>query len=101
MEKITVVWALSARDDLRKIYYWVKKHTESIQLAQNVKNDIIKASQNIEFVEQYQVDEFLESPFRRIIVRHYRIVYEVESQSKIRILQVFDTHQHPKKLKKR
>lgn len=50
-------------------------------------------------MEQYQVDEFLGVPFRRIIVRHYKIIYKVQSKTEIRILKIFNTRQHHNRLK--
>ncbi|MNL51362.1 hypothetical protein D3C87_1744550 [compost metagenome] len=55
-------------------------------------------SKNIHFVEQYQVDEFLGEPYRRMIIRDYKIIYKIHSQTEIRILQIFDTRQNPIKL---
>ena len=44
---------------------------KSIQGAKNVVWDIVAQSKNIYFVEQYQADEFLGEPYRRMIVRDY------------------------------
>jgi len=46
------------------------------------------------------VDEYLGEPFRRMVVRHYKIIYKFQSPEEIRILKIFDTHQSPLKLKK-
>ena len=72
----------------------------SIVNARNVKNDIIAASKNIDFTEQYQVDEFIGKPFRRIIVRHFKIVYFPENDSSIIILEIFDSYRSPFNLRK-
>lgn len=45
---------------------------KSIQGAKNVIRDIVSQSKNIYFVEQYQVDEILGEPYRRMIVRDYK-----------------------------
>lgn len=73
---------------------------KSPQGAKNVIRDIVTQSKNIHFVEQYQVDEFLGEPYRRMIVRDYKIIYKIHSETEIRILQIFDTRQNPVKLKK-
>ncbi|QHI36130.1 hypothetical protein IMCC3317_14840 [Kordia antarctica] len=94
-KKIRVVWSTKATTDLKDIFDWVKKQTTSVVLASNVVTDIVNSSKNIIFTEQYQVEELLGEPFRRIIVRHYKIIYKVESNTEIRILAIFDTHKNP------
>jgi plasmid stabilization system protein ParE len=62
-------------------------------------NDILSETKNIKFAQQYQVDEILGEPYRRIVVRNYKIIYKVHSDIEIRILQIFDTRQNPIRLK--
>ncbi|WP_413614472.1 type II toxin-antitoxin system RelE/ParE family toxin [Flavobacterium sp. N1736] len=50
---------------------------KSIQGAHNFKNDILEVTAKIQFNEQYQKDE-IESEYRRIIVRNYKILYREE-----------------------
>ncbi len=57
--------------------------------AKNVKNDILNATKNMVFSKQYQQDG-VEPDFRRIIVRHYKVIYSV-SENEIQILRIFDT----------
>jgi len=83
-----------AKADLKYIHNRILKKTKSVTNAKNVKRDIINASKNIEFIEQYQVDEFLGKPFRRIIVRHFRLIYFAENKSSIIILEVFDSYRN-------
>jgi len=92
---IRVIWSNEAKADLKYIHDRILRKTKSETNAKNVKNDILNASKNIEFTEQYQVDEFLGEPFRRIIVRHFRLVYFVESKTSIIILEVFDSYRNP------
>ncbi|WP_158841268.1 type II toxin-antitoxin system RelE/ParE family toxin [Polaribacter sp. L3A8] len=92
---ISIVWSDKAKADLRYIHDRILDRTKSRNNAKNVKLDILHASKNIEFVEQYQVDEFLGKPFRRIIVRHFKLIYFVESKSSIIILEVFDSYRNP------
>jgi len=82
---------------LKLIFEFIK--LKSPQGATNVIRDIIAQSKNIHFVEQYQVDEFLGEPYRRMIVRDYKIIYKIHSATEIRILQIFDTRQNPIKIK--
>ncbi len=72
---------------------------KSPQGAKNVITDFVAQSKNIHFVEQYQVDEFLGEPYRRIIVGDYKAIYKIHSETEIRILQIFDTRQNQSKLK--
>lgn len=95
---VRVLWSKQAKADLKDIYKWVKEKTESTQLATNVRTDIINSSKQIVFTDQYQVEELLGEPFRRIVVRHYKIIYKAENKSQIRILKIFDTHKHPRKI---
>ena len=94
---LKIVWDNVAKADLKIIYEFFE--LKSNQAAKNVINDIIKQSKNIHFAEQYQVDEFLGEPFRQMIVRSYKIIFKVNSENEIRILQIFDCRQNPIKLK--
>jgi plasmid stabilization system protein ParE len=95
--QIRIIWDNNAKADLKLIYDFIK--LKSPQGAKNVINDIVVASKGIKFTNQYQVDEILGEPFRRIVVRNYKVIYKVQSDSEIRILQIFDTRQNPIKLK--
>lgn len=92
---IKIYWDNHAKDDLKLIYEFIK--LKSLQGAKNVIKDIVNQSKNIHFTEQYQVDEILGEPYRRMIVRDYKIIYKIHSESEIRILQIFDTRQNPNK----
>lgn len=96
-QEIRIVWDIHAKTDLRLIHDFIK--LKSPQGAKNVINDILSETKNIKFVQQYQVDEILGEPYRRIVVRNYKIIYKVHSDIEIRILQIFDTRQNPIRLK--
>jgi plasmid stabilization system protein ParE len=95
---ITILWDTEGKADLKLLFEFIK--LKSPQGARNVIRDIVLQSKNIHFVEQYQVDEFLGEPFRRMIVRDYKIIYKIHSETEIRILQIFDTRQNSINLKK-
>lgn len=97
-KSIKILWDNEAISDLKIIFEFLK--LKSHQGAKNVIQDIVNQSRDIHFTNQYQVDEYLEEPFRRMVVRDYKIIYKVQSESEIRILQIFDSRQNPKKLKK-
>lgn len=96
---IKIVFANEAKADLKRIYYRIVDKTKSLQNAENVRSDIIEASKSIHFVNQYQVDEFLGEPYRRMVVRHFKIIYKPKNENEIRILQIFDTHQNSQKMR--
>lgn len=73
----------------------LKYEKKTPQGAANVKKDILQASREVTFENQYQRDE-IEPEYRRIIVRHYKLLYK-EKDGKILILRIFDTYQEPKK----
>jgi addiction module RelE/StbE family toxin len=95
---IIILWDNQAKADLKLIFEFIR--LKSPQGARNVIRDIVLQSKNIHFVEQYQVDEFLGEPYRRMIVRDYKVIYKIHSETEIRILQIFDTRQNSVKLKK-
>lgn len=95
---IKILWDNEAKSDLKLIFEFIK--LKSSQGAKNVIRDIVNQSKNIHFTNQYQVDEYLGEPFRRMVVRDYKIIYKVHSETEIRILQIFDTRQNPTKFKK-
>ena len=95
---IIILWDNQAKADLKLLFEFIR--LKSPQGARNVIRDIVLQTKNIHFVEQYQVDEFLGEPYRRMIVRDYKVIYKIHSETEIRILQIFDTHQNSVKLKK-
>ncbi len=68
-----------------------------MQSAERIRTDILEKVSTLRFVNQYQIDE-INPAYRRIIVRHYKVVYKVEKQT-ILILNIFDTRQDPSKSK--
>lgn len=96
-KSITILWDNQAKADLKLIFEFIK--LKSPQGAKNVIADIVAQSKKIHFVEQYQADELLGEPYRRMIVRDYKVIYKIHSENEIRILQIFDTRQNQSKLK--
>lgn len=89
-----VIWSVSARDELKQIYDYIKK--DSQDQAKRVKSSIIKEAQNIShFPEKFEKERFLEGmeqEFRSRTIWNYKIVYELRVDS-IVILKVFHTSQ--------
>jgi len=96
VSKIQIIWGERAKNDMKDIHLFYA--SKSKRAAVKVIDSIIKAAESIMFSEQYQVDEFLGEPYRRLIVKHCKIVYRFKNNSII-IFRVFDTRQHPSKLK--
>ncbi|MGJ8743364.1 type II toxin-antitoxin system RelE/ParE family toxin [Polaribacter sp.] len=95
---LTVDWSLKAEKDLEKIFEYVKEKTLSNNLASNVVNDIFETTMNIHFINQFQIDEIIGNPYRRIIVRNYKVIYAPKNENEIRVFRVFNTHQNPENL---
>lgn len=94
MATLKIIWTNTAKDQLKAIFEYYK--VKSLQGAQNVKNDILKASRELHFVEQYQRDE-IEPEYRRIIVRDYKLLYKEEKEGTVFIARIFSTKQNPGK----
>ena len=95
---IRLVWDKIAKEDLKKIYKFNKENF-SINFAKKVGVEIYNQVGAIVFLEQWQEDEILGLPYRRIIIRNYKIVYLVKNNNLIYILAIFDTRQDPIKYK--
>lgn len=92
-----VIWSKEGRASLQKI--WSFYAVKNITVADKIVAEITKTTREIRFPEQYQAEEIFEKDYRRAIVRHFKIIYRVEKNN-IRILQVYDTRQDPKKMGK-
>jgi len=97
MEELKIIWSKQARSSVKSIYNYYKK--KSLQGANNVKTDLLQSPKSIRFAKQYQVDE-INSNYRRIVVRDYKILYN-EKNNVIRIIDVVGTKQSPEELKKK
>ena len=94
MAPLKIIWTNTAKDQLKAIFEYYK--VKSLQGAQNVKNDILKASRELHFVEQYQRDE-IEPEYRKIIVRDYKLLYKEEKAGTVFIARIFSTKQNTDK----
>lgn len=94
MEKI--IWTNRAKVSLN--YIWSFYAGIDPKVADKIINEIIESASNLKYQEQYQREETLDKNYRRIIVRHFKIIYR-PIENGILVLQVFDTRQNPDKLK--
>ena len=93
-----IIWDHSAKEDLRLIFEFNKSKFSS-EFAQKINIEIYEVVGNIVFLKQWQKDEILGEPYRRIVVRHYKVIYRISDNKTIRILMVFDVRQDPSKYK--
>jgi plasmid stabilization system protein ParE len=94
-----VVWSEQAIIDLKHIYDWLVEVTKSINLAKKVRTKLIKRSKEIYFSHQYQTDEILGEPYRRLIVGHYKIISKTLQHNQILVIRIFDARTNPSKYK--
>ena len=93
MGELKKVWTNTAKAQLKAIYENYK--IKSLQGAKTIKDEMLQATKELHFAEQYQRDE-IEPEFRRIIVRHYKLLY-IEENGIVFIARIFDTRQEPNK----
>jgi toxin ParE1/3/4 len=94
-QRLPVFWAPVARDRLKAIYQYYK--SVSHQGAEAVRKDVLNAAAKIPaFPEKHQTDPDLGPPYRRVVTRHYHIVYLVKAEG-VFIVDVFDARQSPGK----
>ena len=95
---IQAIWDDSAKDSFRLIYEFNKRFF-SVEFAIKIRNEIYNAVSEITYLEQWQEDEILGKPYRRIIVGNYKIVYKIKDEQTIYVLLIFDARQNPQKYK--
>jgi len=95
MAKPKIIWSNEAKNTLKEIYNYYKD--KSSQGAKNVLADLLNAPKKIVFANQYQEDE-INPKYRRIIVRHYKVLYQ-ETDEKVEIINIVSTRQSPDVLK--
>ena len=93
MSKTKVVWTDKAKQELKAIKNYYKP--KSTQSAKNIISEILIATREIHFVQQFQKDE-TDFENRRIIVKNYKILYRIDLECVV-IVGIFDTRQDPNK----
>ncbi len=69
-----IVWDNFAKADLKRIYKFNKENF-SIDYAKRVQVEIHQTISETIFKKQWQADEILGEPYRRIVKGHYKVVY--------------------------
>ena len=90
-------WSLKAYESLKGIFEYYKDVPEYGRI---ITSQIIDQIDDLKYPEQHQIDDIICAPYRRIILKQYRIIYKVTSPSDIEILQIFSNRQSPKKIKR-
>jgi addiction module RelE/StbE family toxin len=90
-------WSKKAYESLKDI---VDFYDENPEYGRKVVAKIIEQIDEVKYPEQYQEDEIIGLPYRRIMMKNYRIIYKVVSPQDIEILQIFDNRKSPHEIKK-
>lgn len=101
---LEVYWTEFSERELEKIFdYYNRKASYSIakKLSDGIYNEALKLEQQ---PEMEQIEELLKNrkqQFRYLVYKSYKIIYWINnSESKIEIIDVFDTRQNPLKIKR-
>ena len=89
-------WTDEAKDNLKKVYLFNRDYF-SLAFAKKINAEILFQTKNVIFSKQWQSDDIHPDAIRRIIVRHWKITYEIIDDEHIAILNIFDTRQDPSK----
>ncbi|MFA5575629.1 MAG: type II toxin-antitoxin system RelE/ParE family toxin [Brumimicrobium sp.] len=97
-----IIWTDFAISNLKTIYdYFLEKANRKV--ANKIRNNIFKeTNQLIKHPESGQVESNLNSlkhEYRYLVSGNYKIIYRIDGK-RILINDVFDTRQHPDKMKK-
>ena len=92
--KFVIFWTENAKEDLKDIYISLKK-VISKDKAAKIRDELFNCTDSIVFAEQFQLDEY-RFDCRRIIIRNYKILYQIKANS-IFVIRVFNSFQNPLK----
>ncbi|MFP5471045.1 MAG: type II toxin-antitoxin system RelE/ParE family toxin [Bacteroidia bacterium] len=88
-----ISWKTSAVKDLKFVHQFYLAKSKSA--ADKIVRTILSSVEEIQFTKQYQVDDILGEPYRRIVVYHCKVIYQPNKKG-IVVLRIFDTRQNPK-----
>jgi addiction module RelE/StbE family toxin len=92
--KIKIFWTGNAKQDLKEIYISIKNKI-SKETALKIRDELFNSPNLIVFAEEFQLDEY-RLDCRRIIVRNFKILYQIKDDS-IFIIRVFNSLQNEMK----
>lgn len=100
-KKLPVRWSPKAKQRLDSIYDHIAE--DSVNAARYVRKSLIQLGGNLgHFPEKYSKEEYLANEsknYRSVSKWRYKIIYEVTDEY-VNIINVFNTSQHPSKIKK-
>lgn len=99
-----LIWSNFAEIQLDEIYQYYKKEA-SVKVATKLVTGIIKASEKLIIASFIGQEEELlkerETQYRYLVFKNYKVIYSVDEENGlIKIADVFDTRQHPPKIKR-
>lgn len=100
-KRLPIRWDKFAKDNLDAIYEYIAK--DSVYEAKKVKKELIKLVLSLsDFPRKFSVEEYLTNEpeeYRSVSKWTYKIIYEVTDEHII-IVDIFNTNQHPSKIKR-
>ena len=93
-----VVWSKKSTVNLKKIWDFYDKKSKTVSGANSVVNGIKKTGDALGIDVLHQTEENLKPNQYRAVYKHFKIIYKIKD-NRVLILQIFDSRQHPKKLK--
>lgn len=93
-----IIWSVNAVEDLRDVFDFYFNTIRNEATARKMINGIQATADKLTSNIIHQQEPGLNPEHRRIIYKHYKIIYEIERED-IYILRIFDARQDPRKLK--
>jgi len=102
--ELKIFWTDFAKAELNKIYKYLKENA-SLEIAKNENKKIVQSTlrlskqPEIGQIEPMLIERKME--FKYLLHQKYKIIYWVNfKQNRIEIMDVFETYQQPKKIKR-
>jgi len=102
--KFEIIWSNYAESQLDKIFeYYLENANYKVAktIIDKIINDPNRLLLNTEIGQKEELLKYREEEYRYLICDNYKIIYSIDQrQSLIKIANVFDTRQNPKKIDK-
>lgn len=102
--ELKIFWTDFAKDELKKNFKYLKENA-SLRVAKNENSKIVLATLRLKRLPEIgQIEPMLKNrvnEFRYLVHQTYKIIYWINyEENRVEIMDVFDTHQHPEKIKR-
>ena len=102
--ELKIYWTDFAKKELRKNFKYLKDNA-SLRVAKNETKKIVKETHRLKNQPEIgQLEELLadrKQNFRYLVHQTYKIIYWInEDENQVEIIDIFDTQQHPIKIKR-